>query len=112
MFAGFEIIPSNLLEEAVLSVYEKMNPISVCVGERDFENTLLQREWVRKKYDLDGKDIEVFKTPEWMSNKKVRDHINKEDFQSFKNSVPKPIAVMFNEFVKESLDDKKDKNDS
>jgi nicotinamide mononucleotide adenylyltransferase len=107
LFVGFEIISSNLLEEAILSIYEKMNPASVCVGEKDFENTLLQREWIRKKYDLGGKDIDVFKTPEWMSNKNVRSLIKKEDFQGFKNSVPKPIAVLFNEFGRESNESEK-----
>lgn len=108
LFAGFEIVPSNLLEEAILSVYERMNPASVCVGEKDFENTLLQREWIRKKYDLNGEDIEIFKTPEWMSNKKVRNYVKDADFQGFKNSVPKPIAVLFNEYTREYNGSEKD----
>lgn len=100
LFSGYKIIPNNLLEEAMLSVCEETNPISVCVGESDFENTILQREWIRKKYDLNGGDIEIFKTPKWSDNNQVRDSIKNGDFQTFKNSVPKSIAVLFNEFEK------------
>jgi nicotinamide mononucleotide adenylyltransferase len=106
LFKGYKIIPSNLLEEALLSVCEEMNPVSICVGEKDFENTLLQREWIKKKYDLGGNEIEIFKTPSWSDNNKVRDYIKAGDFQKFKNNVPKPVSILFNEFVRESSEKK------
>jgi hypothetical protein len=102
LFSGYQFIPTNLLEDAMLSVCEKMNPVSVCVGEKDFENTLLQREWIKNKYDLGGNEIEIFKTPTWSDNNKVRESIKEGNFQEFKSSVPKPIAVLFNEFVRET----------
>jgi len=101
LFAGFKMVDSNLLEDSLLSISEKINPVSVCVGDKDFENMLLQREWIRKKYDLNGGDIEIFKTPLWSDNNEVRGCIEKGDFQSFKNRVPKPIAVLFNEYIRE-----------
>lgn len=101
LFAGYKIIPSNLLEDAMISICEELNPVSVCVGEPDFENSILQREWIRKKYDLKNQDIEIFKTPRWTDNEKVRECIKSGDFQGFKGSVPKSIAVLFNEFVKQ-----------
>lgn len=108
LFSGYEIIPSNLLEEAILAVCKKNNPVSICVGDKDFENTILQREWINKKYDFGGNEIEIFKTPTWMDNNKVREYINDEDFQNFRKNVPKPISVLFNEYVRE-MSDKKDK---
>jgi len=101
MFAGFEIVPSNLLEDAINTVSKVANPASICIGENDFENMLLQREWVRNKYDLNGGDIEIFKTPAWSDNNTVRDYIRNGDFQEFKSKVPKSIAVLFNEFNRE-----------
>jgi hypothetical protein len=62
----------------------------------------LQREWIREKYDLEGGDIEIYKTPQWSNNKDIRDCIENGDFQQFKSKVPKSIAVLFNEFVKET----------
>ena len=104
MFAGYEIVPSNLLEDAINIVSKKANPASVCIGEKDFENMLLQREWIRNKYDLNGGDIEIFKTPAWSDNNTVRDYIRNGDFQEFKSKVPKSIAVLFNEFNREIQD--------
>ena len=104
MFAGFEIVPSNLLEDAINTVSKVANPASICIGENDFENMLLQREWVRNKYDLNGGDIEIFKTPAWSDNNTVRDYIRNGDFQEFKSKVPKSIAVLFNEFNREIHD--------
>ena len=111
MFAGFEIVPSNLLEDAINTVSKVANPASICIGENDFENMLLQREWVRNKYDLNGGDIEIFKTPAWSDNNTVRDYIRNGDFQEFKSKVPKSIAVLFNEFNREIQDlEKKDED--
>jgi hypothetical protein len=62
---------------------------------------VLQRDWVRNKYDLNGNDIEIFKTPYWSNNEEIRSYIQNTDFQKFKNKVPKSIAVLFNEVVKE-----------
>jgi hypothetical protein len=104
LFVGYKIIPEGLLELAINSIIEEVNPISVCVGEQDFENTILQREWMRKKYDFSGQDLEIYKTPRWSENEAIRSHINNSDFQKFKSSVPKPIAVLFNEFVRESTE--------
>jgi nicotinamide mononucleotide adenylyltransferase len=104
MFAGFEIVPSNLLEDAINAVSKVANPASICIGENDFENMLLQREWVRNKYDLNGGDIEIFKTPAWSDNNLIRDYIRNGDFQEFKSKVPKSIAVLFNEFNREIQD--------
>jgi hypothetical protein len=104
MFAGYEIVPSNLLEDAINIVSKKANPASVCIGEKDFENMLLQREWIRNKYDLNGGDIEIFKTPSWSDNNLIRDYVRKGDFQEFKSKVPKSIAVLFNEFNREMQD--------
>jgi nicotinamide mononucleotide adenylyltransferase len=101
LFAGYKIVPTNLLEDVVKSVTEHVNPISVCIGEKDFENMVLQRDWVRSKYDLNGNDIEIFKTPYWANNEEIRSYIQNTDFQKFKNKVPKSIAVLFNEFVRE-----------
>jgi len=101
LFAGFKIVSDNLLENSIRSIIEEVNPVSVCVGEEDFENTVLQREWMRKKYDFDGQDLEIFKTPRWAENSSIRSFIKDSDFQKFKSSVPKPIAVLFNEFVRE-----------
>lgn len=104
MFSGFEIIPSNLLEDAINVVSKVANPVSICIGEKDFENMLLQREWIRNKYDLNGGDIEIFKTPAWSDNNTIRDYIRNGDFQEFKSKVPKSIAVLFNEFNREMQD--------
>jgi hypothetical protein len=101
LFAGYEVIPSNLLEDAINSVVKHANPASVCIGERDFENMVLQREWVRNKYDLEGGDIEIYKTPQWSNNNDIRSSIKDGDFQQFKSKVPKSIAVLFNEFSKQ-----------
>ncbi len=101
LFAGYEIIPSNLLEDAINSVVKHANPASICIGERDFENMVLQREWVRNKYDLEGGDIEIYKTPQWTNNNDIRKSIKDGDFQQFKSKVPKSIAVLFNEFTKQ-----------
>jgi nicotinamide mononucleotide adenylyltransferase len=111
MFAGFEIVPSNLLEDAINTVSKVANPASVCIGEKDFENMLLQREWIRNKYDLNGGDIEIFKTPAWSDNNTVRDYIRNGDFQEFKSKVPKSIAVLFNEFNREMQDFENPKED-
>jgi len=111
MFAGYEIVPSNLLEDAINVVSKKANPASVCIGEKDFENMLLQREWVRNKYDLNGGDIEIFKTPAWSDNNLIRDYIRNGDFQEFKSKVPKSIAVLFNEFNREMQDFENPKED-
>ena len=111
MFSGFEIVTSNLLEDAINTVSKVANPASICIGENDFENMLLQREWVRNKYDLNGGDIEIFKTPAWSDNNTVRDYIRNGDFQEFKSKVPKSIAVLFNEFNREIQDlEKKDED--
>jgi len=104
LFVGYKIIPESLLELAINSIIDEVNPVSVCVGEQDFENTILQREWMRKKYDFGGQELEIFKTPRWSENSQVRSHIQNSDFQKFKSSVPKPIAVLFNEFVRELND--------
>ena len=101
LFAGYEMIPSNLLEDALNAVVKHANPASICIGERDFENMILQREWVRNKYDLEGGDIEIYKTPQWSNNNDIRTYIKDGDFQQFKNKVPKSIAVLFNEFSKQ-----------
>jgi hypothetical protein len=100
LFAGYDIIQSDLLEDALNCVVKHANPVSVCIGERDFQNMVLQREWVRDKYDLEGGDIEIFKTPQWADNKEIRNYVMNGDFQQFKNRVPKSIAVLFNEFVR------------
>jgi hypothetical protein len=105
LFAGFKIIPEDLLENAINSIVEEVNPISVCVGESDFENTVLQREWMRKKYDFTDQDLEIYKTPRWAENSAIRSFIKDTDFQKFKSNVPKPIAVLFNEFVRELGED-------
>ncbi|NBU98678.1 MAG: hypothetical protein EBS19_10810, partial [Spirochaetia bacterium] len=101
LFAGYEIITSNLLEDAIKSVVKHANPASICIGERDFENMVLQREWVRNKYDLEGGDIEIYKTPQWSNNNNIRKSIKEGDFQQFKSKVPKSIAILFNEFTKQ-----------
>lgn len=101
LFAGYQIIPSNLLEDALNAVVKYANPASVCIGERDFENMILQREWVRNKYDLEGGDIEIYKTPQWSNNNDIRTYIKDGDFQQFKSKVPKSVAVLFNEFTKQ-----------
>jgi len=104
LFAGYEIISSDLLEDAINAVVKHANPASVCIGEKDFQNMVLQRQWIRDKYDLDGGDIEIYKTPQWADNKDIRSYISNTDFQQFKNKVPKSIAVLFNEFVRELKD--------
>jgi hypothetical protein len=43
----------------------------------------------------------IFKTPYWSNNEEIRSYIQNTDFQKFKNKVPKSIAVLFNEFVRE-----------
>ncbi len=101
LFAGYEMIPSNLLEDALNAVVKHANPASICIGERDFENMILQREWVRNKYDLEGGDIEIYKTPQWSNNNDIRTYIKDGDFQQFKSKVPKSVAVLFNEFTKQ-----------
>lgn len=108
LFMGYDIVSSDLLEDALNCVVKHANPVSVCIGEKDFQNMVLQREWIREKYDLEGGDIEIYKTPQWASNKDVRGYIKNGDFQQFKNKVPKSIAVLFNEFVKETNDGESD----
>jgi len=102
LFFGYDMIDSDLLEDALNCVVKQANPVSVCVGEKDFRNMALQREWIREKYDLEGGDIDIYKTPQWSDNKDVRSCIKNGDFQQFKSKVPKSIAVLFNEFVKET----------
>ena len=75
LFAGYKIVPSNLLEDSILKI--------------------------ANKYDLNGGNIEIFKTPKWSDNNKIRDYIKNNDFQNFKSKVPKCIAVLFNEFTRE-----------
>lgn len=108
LFAGYEMIPSNLLEDALNAVVKHANPASICIGERDFENMILQREWVRNKYDLEGGDIEIYKTPQWSNNNDIRTYIKDGDFQQFKSKVPKSVAVLFNEFTKQINGSEKD----
>jgi hypothetical protein len=101
LFAGYKIVPTDLLEDAIKLIIEEVNPVSICIGEKDFENIVLQRDWIRNKYDLEGGDIEIFKTPSWSNNNEIRSYIENSDFQKFKNKVPKSIAVLFNEFNRE-----------
>jgi len=101
LFSGYKIVPTNLLEDSVIAIADKINPVSICVGDSDFENMLLQREFLKKKYDLGANEIEIYKTPRWTNNDDVRKCIEEEDFQSFKSKVPKDVAILFNEFVKE-----------
>lgn len=101
LFSGYKIVPTNLLEDSVIAIADKINPVSICVGDSDFENMLLQREFLKKKYDLEANEIEIYKTPRWTNNDDVRKCIEEEDFQSFKSKVPKDVAILFNEFVKE-----------
>ena len=108
IFAGYEIVTSDLLEDSINSVVKYANPVSICIGERDFENMVLQREWIRNKYDLEGGDIEIYKTPQWANNNEVRDCIKEGDFQKFRSKVPKSIAVLFNEFTKQLSVGKRD----
>ena len=100
LFSGYQMVPSNLLEDSINSVSDKVNPVSICIGEKDFQNMILQREWVKNKYDLGG-DIEIYKTPQWSNNSEVRSLIKNGDFQGFKSKVPKSVAVLFNEFTKQ-----------
>ena len=72
---------------------------------------VLQRDWIRNKYDLNGGDIEIFKTPSWSNNNEIRSYIENSDFQQFKNKVPKSIAVLFNEFAREMKDTSEIKED-
>lgn len=104
LFCGYKIIKENLLEEAVNNACETHNPISVSVGEEDFENAVLQREWLKKKYDVN--DFEIFKTPRWSDNETVRKSIEDNDFQEFKSRVPKSVSILFNEYVKECNESK------
>jgi len=106
MFSGYSIVPSDLLEDSINAVVKHANPASICIGEEDFQNMVLQRQWIRDKYDLEGGDIEIYKTPRWTDNKEVRSYVENTDFQQFKNKVPKSIAVLFNEFVRELKDSK------
>ena len=112
LFVGYKIVPTNLLEDSIVSIADKVNPVSICVGDSDFENMLLQREFLKKKYELEGNEIEIFKTPRWTNNEDVRKTIENEDFQDFKSKVPKNVAILFNEFVKEYKETKgEDKED-
>jgi len=101
LFTGYKIIKSGLLEDAINEICEEVNPVSLCIGEKEFENMLLQREWLRKNYDLNGKDLEIFKTPKWADNKEIRKYIKDENFTEFNSKVPKVISVFFNEFLNE-----------
>jgi nicotinamide mononucleotide adenylyltransferase len=111
LFAGYKIVPTDLLEDAIKSVAEHVNPVSVCIGEKDFENMVLQRDWVKNKYDLIDNNIEIFKTPYWSNNDEIRSYIQNTDFQKFKNKVPKSIAVLFNEFTREIQESLKNDQD-
>jgi nicotinamide mononucleotide adenylyltransferase len=110
IFKGYKIIKTNLLEDAINEISEEVNPVSICIGEQDFENMVLQRDWVRKKYDLNGGDIEIFKTPKWADNKEIREFLVNDDFQGFKGKVPKPISVLYNEFSREAREKGQDSN--
>lgn len=111
LFAGYKIVPTDLLEDSIKSVAENVNPVSVCIGEKDFENMVLQRDWVKNKYDLIDNNIEIFKTPSWSNNDEIRSYIQNTDFQKFKNKVPKSIAVLFNEFTREIQESLKNDQD-
>jgi hypothetical protein len=108
LFAGFEMVDDNLLESSVKKICEKYNTMSVTVGEDDFENAVLQREWIREKYDLGESNIEIYKTPRWTDNNNVRLSVMDDDFSSFKSKVPKNVAMLFNEYVREMEENKKE----
>jgi hypothetical protein len=101
LFSGYCFIESPLLEDALSKAKEKVNVCSVCVGDSGFKDMVLQREWIKNKYDTGENGIEIYKTPIWSKNSDVRDHIKNSDFGSFKSKVPKSISLVFNEFVKE-----------
>jgi nicotinamide mononucleotide adenylyltransferase len=111
IFNGYKIVTSNLLEDALNTISNDVNPISFCVGDSDFENVILQREFLKNKYDFGDKTIEIFKTPRWIDNEKVRESIRNNDFQSFKEDVPKSVSILFNEFCKESNENTEIQND-
>jgi nicotinamide mononucleotide adenylyltransferase len=101
LFSGYCFIESPLLEDALSKANEKVNVSAVCVGESGFEDMVLQREWIKNKYDTGERGIEIFKTPIWSNNSEVRNFIQNSDFQGFKSKVPKSISLIFNEFERE-----------
>lgn len=105
LFSGFCFIESPLLEDALSKSGEKVNVASICVGEPGFEDMVLQREWIRKKYDTGQKGIEIFKTPIWSNNSEIRNSVANSDFQTFKAKVPKSISLLFNEYEREMKSD-------
>jgi hypothetical protein len=102
LFSGYCFIESPLLEDALTKAGERVNVSSVCVGDPGFKDMVLQREWIKNKYDTGEKGIEIFKTPIWSSNSDVRNFVLNSDFQGFKSRVPKSIALIFSEFERES----------
>jgi hypothetical protein len=105
LFSGYCFIESPLLEDALSKAGEKVNVAAICVGEPGFEDMVLQREWVRKKYDTGEKGIEIFKTPIWSNNSDIRDAVTNSDFQTFKSKVPKSISLLFSEYEREKNSD-------
>ncbi len=62
---------------------------------------VLQREWIKEKYDLGESNIEIYKTPRWTENDSIRKCIKDDDFSGFKSKVPKNVAILFNEYNRE-----------
>jgi hypothetical protein len=101
LIKGYYFINNDYLDEAFENLPENFHPASICVGEKNYSNIYLQRDWSRNNGTLINEEIKLFKTPTWNSGKDIRDHITSENFSQFKKSVPKSVGVLYNQFLSE-----------
>ena len=97
----YYFIGRDFLDEAFEGLSENYYPVSICVGEKNYSNLHLQRDWTRSNGALINEEIKLFKTPTWLSGKDVRNLIKHENFAQFKKSVPKSVSLLYNQFLSE-----------
>lgn len=100
LIKDYYFIEGTSMEEAISNLPDIYSPSSICVGEKNYDNVYLQRNWA-KESGITDLDIKIFKTPTWNSGKEIRGLIKNDNFASFKKCVPKSIGVLYNQFSSE-----------
>ena len=95
------VINKDFLDDVFENLPETFFPVSICVGEKNYSNLYLQRDWSKNNGTLINEEIKLFKTPTWNSGRDIRDFIRNENFSQFKKSVPKSVGLLYNQFVTE-----------
>lgn len=101
LIRDFYFIKSNYLEEAFNKLPNGYYPMTICVGEDGYSNYHLQKDWIKSNGNLINEELKLYKTPQWVKSKDVREFLKNEDFKAFKKSVPKSISLLYNELVSE-----------